>query len=182
MSTAVGYLMRGKQATIRDFFLGGRKLPWPAVCGSIIATEISAVTFISVPALAFAAGGDMTYLQLALGSILARFLIGWFMVPAYYEREIYSPYEYLGIKLGPAVNRLTTVLFSVGAVLGQGVRVFTTALVLRVITGLDLVTSIWVIGAVAVVWTLMGGITTVIWTDVVQFLVFLFGGIFALVT
>jgi Na+/proline symporter len=80
------------------------------------------------------------------------------------------------------VHRLTTVLFSVGAVLGQGVRVFTTALVLRVITGIDLVTSIWIIGVVAVAWTLMGGITTVIWTDVVQFLVFVLGGVFALVT
>ncbi len=172
LTTVVGGLLAGKQATIRDFFLGGRKIPWFAVSGSIIATEISAVTFISVPSIVFAAGGNLTYLQLGLGAILARVIVGVWFVPAFYEREIFSPYDYMGHYLGPRVRRVTSALFMLGAVLGQSVRVLLTALVLEVVSGIPLAASIWIIGAAAVVWTLLGGITTVIWTDVIQFGVF----------
>lgn len=173
LTTVVGGLLAGKQATIRDFFLGGRKIPWYAVSGSIIATEISAVTFISVPSIVFAAGGDMTYLQLGLGAVLARVIVGVWFVPAFYEREIFSPYDYMGNYLGPRVRTVTSGLFMLGAVLGQSVRVLLTALVLEVVSGIPLGASIWIIGGAAVVWTLLGGITTVIWTDVIQFGVFL---------
>lgn len=180
-TTVLGAKLAGRQATIRDFFLGGRKLPWPAVTGSIIATEISAVTFLGAPAIVFAAGGNFTYLQLAIGAILARVIIGIWFVPAFYEREIYSPYDYMGNRLGRPARTVTTGLFMLGAVLGQSVRVLLTALVLELMTGLPLWVSIWVIGAIAVAWTLLGGITTVIWTDVVQFVVFVFGIVAALV-
>lgn len=180
LTTFLGARLAGRQATLRDFFLGGRKLPWYAVSGSIIATEISAVTFVSVPAIVFAERGDLTYLQLALGAILARIIIGVWFVPAFYEREIYSPYDYMGARLGPSVRTVTTGLFMLGAVLGQSVRVLLTALILQLMTGLPLGASIWTIGAVAVVWTLLGGITTVIWTDVIQFVVFVLGLVAAL--
>ena len=180
-TTVLGAKLAGRQATNRDFFLGGRKLPWPAVTGSIIATEISAVTFLGAPAIVFAAGGNFTYLQLAIGAILARVIIGVWFVPAFYEREIYSPYDYMGNRLGRPARTVTTGLFMLGAVLGQSVRVLLTALVLELMTGLPLGVSIWVIGAIAVAWTLLGGITTVIWTDVVQFVVFVFGIVAALV-
>jgi SSS family solute:Na+ symporter len=180
LTTLIGARLAGRQATIRDFFLGGRKLPWWAVCGSILATEVSAVTFISVPALSFAAGGDFTYLQLALGSILARVVIGFWFVPAYYQREIYSPYQFIGQRLGAGVEPAVTGLFMLGALLAQGVRVYLTALVLQIVTGVDLVWSIWLIGAFAVTWTLLGGITTVIWTDVIQFIVLFVGACLAL--
>jgi SSS family transporter len=143
------------------------------VAGSIIATEISAVTFVSVPAIVYAAGGDLTYLQLAIGALLARVIIGLWFVPAFYRREIYSPYDYMGDWLGQPARTATTGLFMLGAVLGQSVRVLLTALILELMTGLHLGLSIWIIGAVAVAWTLLGGITTVIWTDVIQFFVFL---------
>lgn len=139
------------------------------------------MTFIAVPALVFAAGGDLTYLQLAIGAVLARVIVGLWFVPAYYQREIYSPYDYMGARLGPSIRRLTTGLFMLSAILGQSVRVLLTAVVLQVISGIPLWQSIWIIGAVAVVWTLLGGITTVIWTDVIQFVVFLFGLLVALV-
>ena len=181
LTTLLGARLAGKQATIRDFFLGGRKLPWPAVAGSIIATEISAVTFLAVPAIVFAQGGNFTYLQLGIGAVLARVIIGVWFVPAFYEREIYSPYEYMGQRLGTPVRTVTTGLFMLGAVLGQSVRVLLTAMVLQLMTGFPLGVSIWVIGAIAVAWTLLGGITTVIWTDVVQFGVFLIGLTAALV-
>ena len=96
-TTWLGAKMAGRQASIRDFFLGGRKLPWYAVSGSIIATEISAVTFIGVPYVVFKMGGNFTYLELGVfGSFFARVIVGYVLVPAYYKREIYSPYDYMG--------------------------------------------------------------------------------------
>jgi solute:Na+ symporter, SSS family len=180
-TTVLGARLAGKQATIRDFFLAGRRIPWPAVAGSNIATEISAVTLISVPAVVYAVGGDLTYLQLSLGALLARLIVGIWFVRAFYEREIYSPYDYMGNWLGPQVRNVTSGLFILGAMLGQSVRVLITALVLEVISGVPLSVSIWLIGAAAVVWTLLGGITTVIWTDVIQFFIFLISMLVALV-
>jgi len=179
LTTVLGGLLAGRQASMKDFFLGGRKLPWPAVCGSIIATELSAATFLIAPALVFSAGGDMTYIQLALGTILARFIIGYFFIPAYYEREIYSPYEYMGRQLGPRVKNITTALFMIGGILAQGARVYIAAKALQVVTGTDVTTSIVIIGVVSVGWTVMGGITTVVWTDAIQFLLFVIGAVAA---
>ncbi len=179
-TTLLGARLAGKQANIRDFFLGGRKLPWWAISGSIIATEISAVTFIAVPTISFAEGGNLTYLQLAVGSILARIIIGYYFVPRYYQREIYSPYDYMGNQLGPRVKTITTLLFFVGAILGQGARIYVTAFVLSAITGLNLTSSIWIMGIFSVGWTLLGGMTTVIWTDVIQFCVLTVGAILVL--
>ena len=191
VTTWIGHRLAGKQATIRDFFLGGRTLPWYAVAGSIIATEVSAVTFVSVPFVVFA--GNFQYLQIVLlGTLLARIIVGYVLVPAYYQREIYSPYDYMGNQLGSRVRTLTTALFSLGGVLAQSARVYLTAVVLELVlrrqlgaisdvTGLSPVTlSIWLIGLIAILWTLMGGIATVIWTDVILFLVFLIGAAVAL--
>jgi len=180
LTTWVGHRMRGKQAGIRDFFLGGRTLPWPAVSGSIIATEISGVTFVGVPAMIFALNGDFTYFQWAIGSVIGRVIVAWFFIKVYYEQEIYSPYDYMGRRLGNAAKTIATVLFTVGSILGQSVRVLVAALPLRVVTNLDLATCILIIGAFAVLWTLMGGMRTVIWTDVMQFFLFIAGGLTAL--
>ncbi len=179
-TTWVGHRMRGKNATIRDFFLGGRSLPWWAVSGSIIATEISGVTFIGVPGTIFAMNGDFTYLQWAIGSIIARFLVARWFVKVYYEQEIYSPYDYMGNRLGRSAKTLATVLFTLGSVLGQSVRVLVAAIPLRVVTGIPIEWSILIIGVFAIGWTLMGGMQTVIWTDVMQFLLFTVGGLLAL--
>jgi solute:Na+ symporter, SSS family len=193
VTTVIGGALAGRQATIRDFFLGGRKLPWFAVSGSIIATEISAVTFVGVPAIMFATSGNFTYLQLGLiGNILARIIVGFVFVPAYYKREIYSPYDYMGNQLGGHARTMTTCLFTLGGMLAQGARVYLTAVVLELVmagplgrlqavTGIGTLTwAIWIIGFVAILWTIMGGITTVIWTDVILFLVFFLGGFVAL--
>lgn len=173
--------LAGRKQTIRDFFLGGRTLPWQAVCGSIVASEISGVTFVSIPALAFAANGNYTYMMFALGSIVARGIIGYLFVPAYYRREIYSPYEFMGRELGSGVDRATTSMFLVGAFLAQGSRLFLAALVLDTITGMGILWAIALIGAISVVWTWLGGITSVVWTDVLQFAVLFVGAVTALV-
>jgi solute:Na+ symporter, SSS family len=195
LATLIGGPLAGRQATIRDFFLGGRKLPWFAVSGSIIATEISAVTLISLPWVVYRPGGDFTYLQLGLiGGVLARFLVAWFLVPAYYEREIYSPYDYIGARLGARARSMATAVFALGGVLAQSTRVFMTALVLDVLLHDELrtvserlgVPSLWLaiaaIGLVAVAWTFLGGIATVVWTDTILFLIFVATPIIALVT
>ena len=179
-TTVLGERLSGKQSTIKDFFLGGKSLPWWAVTGSMIATEISALTFIGVPGGVYAAQGDWTYLQWGIGSIIARFAVGYWLVPLYYEKEIYSPYDFMGDRLGEGVRRLVTFLFSLGAVLGASVRVVVTAVILKAVTGLDPLFCIVVIGAFAVLWTFLGGMQTVIWTDVIQFCLFIFGGLLAL--
>ena len=194
VTTLIGGALAGKQATIRDFFLGGRKLPWYAVAGSIVATEISAVTFVGVPAIVFAATGNFTFLQIALiGYTISRIVVAIWFVPAYYAQDIYSPYDFMSDRLGPGVREMTTFLFMLGGMLAQGVRVYLTAMILDLIigvpmfgwiadlTGTDTMAwSIVLIGVVAVAWTLMGGITTVIWTDLILFIVFLGGAVAAL--
>jgi Na+/proline symporter len=180
-TTLVGHHLKGKQHTTRDFFLGGRNLPWYAVSASTIATTISAITFIGVPALVYATDGNFVYLQLALGGVIARILVARFLVPLYYEKEFYRPYEYMTDRLGPVVGRITAGLFFLGGILGQGVRVYATALVLELITGWSLIESIVLIATFAVLWTWMGGIAAVIWTDFVQFFILIAGGIAALV-
>jgi solute:Na+ symporter, SSS family len=182
----IGRVTAGKPSTIREFFLGGRTLPWYAVTGSIIATEISAVTLISLPATVFRDRGDIAYLQLGLiGLFLARWVVALVLIPKYFEREIYSPYDYMGGALGGNVRKATTALFSIGGVLGQAARVYLTGIVLEIVlhdefaafeaaTGIrGLWLSIAVIGAVSIVWTWLGGMATVIWTDAVLFVVFL---------
>lgn len=180
-TTVVGHHLKGKQKSTRDFFLGGRNVPWYAVTASSIATTISAITFIGVPALVYAADGNFTYLQLAIGGVIARILVARYLVPLYYEKEFYSPYEYMSDRLGDVIGRVTAGLFFLGGVLAQGVRVYATALVLELITGWSLTESIMIIATFAVLWTWMGGIAAVIWTDFVQFFILVAGGIAALV-
>jgi solute:Na+ symporter, SSS family len=180
LTTWIGHTLRGSQSSIKDFFLAGRSLPWPAVSGSIIATEISAITFVGVPGMVFAAGGDFTYLQWGIGSLIARVIVGVWFVKVFYERGIFSPYDYMQQRLGRGARVLTTCLFFVSSILGQSVRLLVTALILWTVTGLPFAWCITIIGVFAIGWTLMGGMTTVIWTDVIQFFVFVGGGLLAL--
>ena len=173
--------LAGRRQTIRDFFLGGRKLPWWAVCGSIVASEVSGVTFVAIPAIAFAQGGNYTYMMLAIGSIVARFLIGYLLIPAFYRHEVYSPYELMGLRLGPGVTRAASVLFLIGVVLGQGARLFLAAIVLDTITPIGILPAIILLSVIGVAWTWIGGITSVVWTDVVQFVMIVLAAVAAIV-
>ena len=187
-TTLLGHRMSGRQESVRDFFLGGRRLPWYAVAASVVATEISAVTFVSLPSVVWGAGGNLTYLQVGLvASLIARFVVGYLLVPAYYRREILSPYDYVGEQLGTGARRIATGLFTVAGVLGQAARVYMTALLLEVLLAPELAhfealtgspplwTAVGAITVVAVLWTWMGGIAAVVWTDAVLFLLFLVG-------
>ena len=183
-TTIVGWIA-GRRGSIREYFLGGRTLPWWAVSGSIVATEISALTLVSVPAIVFAPGGNLTYLQIAVfGNIAARCLVAWLLVPAWYEREIYSPYDYVEARLGKRARQMTSALFALGGVLAQGARLYLSALVLEILLHDELAGfaarthvsslafSIGIIGAFAVLWTWIGGVSSVVWTDLVLLAVF----------
>ncbi len=172
--TILGERLAGKQESVRDFYLGGRRLPWFAVSASIIATEISAVTFFVVPSMVWRPGGTLLYLQVGVFSALvARLIVAFVLVPAYYEREVYSPYEYMGNRLGAGVKKLTTALFMVGGLLAQASRVYITAVIIEVLakeeldavaamTGLTpIAAAIGAIALVALLWTWLGGVATV---------------------
>ncbi len=178
-TTLVGHLTRGKTTSMHGFFLGGRNIPWWAVSASIVATQTSTLTFIAVPAVVFKAGGNLTFHQMTYGILIGNVLMALVFVKSYYESEYYSPYDFIGARLDERISHLARALFVVGAILMQSVRLLSTALILSVVTGLPVGICIGIIGVFAVVWTLMGGITTVIWTDVVQFFVFVSGGLFA---
>ena len=173
--------LTGRGQTIRDFFLGGRKLPWWAVSGSIVASEVSGVTFVALPAIAFAQGGNYTYMMLAIGSIVARILIAYFLIPAYYRNEVYSPYEFMGRRLGAGVVKGASAIFLVGVVLGQGARLFLAAIVLDAITNIGAVPAIMLLTLIGIGWTWIGGITSVVWTDVVQFAMIVLGAAASLI-
>ncbi len=188
----IGVRLAGKQSSMEDFFRGGNKLPWYAVTASMIATIISAVTFVGVPAFAYT--GNFTYLQFGIiAGLFSRLFVTLVLVPAYYRYRIFSPYDYMGKRLGNAARTVTTVLFSVLGVLGQAARVYLTALILELVlrdvlaplhdaSGLSsLLVSIAIVGVISIGWTMIGGIATVVWTDAMLFLVFLVGGITAIV-
>lgn len=195
LTTWIGVVMAGRQATIHDYFLGGRKLPWYAVSGSIIASEISALTFVGVPWVVFQPGGNLTYLQLGVfGSLLARIAVAYWLVPAFYKREIYSPFDYMHNQLGGHIRPLTTVLFVIKAMLAQSSRIYLASEVIVVVMndqlvwlasrlGLnELAWAIIIISGVSIAWTFLGGMRTVIWTDVALFACFALGAVVALGT
>jgi solute:Na+ symporter, SSS family len=177
VTTLVGHRLRGDSSRLDGFFLGSRNIPWWAVAASLIATKTSALTFIAVPGFIFSAEGDLRYLQITIGMILGNILMAVVFIRAYYEEKIYSPYDFMENRLGTGVSQLARLLFFCGVVLSQAVRLLATALVLSVITGLSLPESILIMGVFAVVWALMGGITTVIWTDFVQWAIYTTGAV-----
>lgn len=180
LTTFLGHQLKGKQGDLRGFFLGNKSMPWWAVAGSLTATRTSALVFISIPAAVYMKNGNCTFMMVVLGAILGDLIMGRSLIHKYYENEIYSPYEYIGLKLGNNTSNLCRILWMGGTILSQSVRLLATSLVLNVITGIDLFTCILIMGTFSVIWSIMGGIATVIWTDVIQFCVFFCGAIFAI--
>ncbi len=162
-----------------DYFLAGRNLPWWAAMLSIVATETSVLTFISVPGLAYR--GDWFFLQLALGYICGRILVSLFLLPQYFNQGISSIYEILGARFGTRVQKTASAVFLVTRILADGIRFLATAVIVQVVTGWSLPVAVLLIGLVTVIYTLLGGIRTVVWVDSFQFVLYLGGGIIAIV-
>ena len=181
---AVGWWFSRKQRTIRDYFLSDHNAPWWALMGSIVATETSTVTFISVPAFAFAAnaggvGGDFTFLQLVIGYLIGRLIIVALFIPLYFRGELFTVYQVLDQRFRGRVKRVAASLFLITRSIADGIRLFLTAIVLVALTGWADPVSILIIGAVTIAYTYLGGMAAVIWTDAIQLVVYLVGAVAA---
>ncbi len=166
------------QKNTRDYFLGKEDIPWWGVGLSIVATETSALTFISVPAMAY--GGNLALLQIIIGYVIARVVLALVLVPHYFKGEIYSAYQLIEHAFGPAARRMAGGFFLITCTLGAGVRVFVTCIPIQLMLGVDLFTAILLFVGLALVYTYVGGIKSVVWTDAAQFLLFMAGGIYTL--
>jgi SSS family solute:Na+ symporter len=176
--TAFGSWFARFQKTTRDYFLTGRSVPWWAICFTIVATETSTLSFIGVPAGAYA--GNMTFLQLAIGYIAGRLLVSVLFIPAYFRGELYTSYELLQRRFGPGVKNIAAVIFLVTRTLADGIRLFATALVITVVTQVPVTWTVVVVGSAMIVYTTRGGVSAVIWTDVVQMFVYVAGAVVVL--
>jgi SSS family transporter len=171
--TLFGIRFRRGQASVRDYFLGGRTAPWWALAGSIVATETSTLTIISTPGIAYA--GNLGFLQLALGYILARFLISVLFIPQYFRGEFYTAYELIEKRFGKDTRRIAASVFLVTRALAEGVRLNAIGKVVSVAFGTGNRLSIAGITALTLVYTFEGGMKAVIWTDIVQLALYLAG-------
>ena len=146
---------------------------------SIVATETSVLTFISIPGLAYR--DDWFFLQLALGYIIGRILVAIFLLPQYFKGNINSIYEVLGSKFSPFIQKCASAIFLITRIFADGVRFLATAVIIEAVTGWPIWFAVLIIGVVTMIYTLFGGIRAVVWVDSFQFLLYLFGGIIILI-
>jgi len=186
--TAFGSWFGKKQETTEDYFVGDRSVPWWAIAASIVATETSTITFISVPGIAFSKGGNFQFLQLVFGYMLGRIVISFLFIPMYFKGELMTVYELLGQRFGSKVKMLASSLFVVMRNIADGIRLLLTAIVLGAVytafqPGADvntvIIASIVLLGLVMIVFTYYGGMEAVIWVEVVQLGIYLGGAIAA---
>jgi SSS family solute:Na+ symporter len=173
------------QRNTRDYFLGSKNIPWWGIGLSIVAAETSALTIISVPAMAY--GTNIAFVQMVIGYVIARLILAIIMVPHYLKGEIYSPYQLLENAFGPPARKLAGGFFLISETLAAGVRVYVASIpvklmlgerVLSVGTGDPILGSILLFVLLSLVYTYIGGVKAVIWTDAVQFVLFMAGGLF----
>jgi SSS family transporter len=190
--TLFGAQFRSRYTSVSDYFIGSRTTPWWVIGLSIVATETSTLTLIGVPAIAFASfarpeqGGNLTYLQVVIGYMVARLLIAWLFIPAYFQGEMLTAYELLQRRFGTRAKHFTASLFLLMRPLAEGVRVFAASLVLTaVISGpLAGIPHLWawsivIVGVLTLIYTFEGGIAAVIWTDLIQLVIYVGGSLVA---
>src|SRR5438132_9551805 len=132
----LGFWLGRRQKSLRTYFVGDRNVSWWLVLISIVATETSTVTFLSVPGMAFnPAGGNITFLQLSLGYIVGRILIAWWLLPQYMRGELFSAYQLLRERFNPAVQRTASAIFLATRMVADGLRLFLAALLIQQFTG-----------------------------------------------
>ena len=168
----------GKDDSERDLLVGDRQIPWWAVLLSVLGSEISALTFVGVPA--FAYSGNWTYLQVTLGAIGGRYLVGRFFVPAFYRHNVVSIYEFLLRRYGPWTRNVAVLVFLFARVLMSGVRLGAGALIVHLALGLPVNTAIFLVAVIGVIFCAVGGVKAVVWTEVLQVSVMLVGALSAL--
>jgi solute:Na+ symporter, SSS family len=186
-TTLLGAWFTRRQKDTRTYFVGDRNVAWWLVLISIVATETSTVTFLSIPGKGYDPGdastgrppGDLTFLQLTFGYIVGRIVVAWLLLPQYMRGELFSAYQLLKERFDVRVQRTASALFLVTRTVADGLRLWLTGLLLQQFTGWDMATAILVLGAVTIVYTYLGGMEAVIWTDLVQFVIYVSGAILA---
>jgi solute:Na+ symporter, SSS family len=188
--TLFGIFYSGKQETTQDYFVGDRSVPWWAIAASIVATETSTITFISVPGIAFAKNGNFEFLQLVFGYMLGRVVISLIFIPMYFKGELFTVYQLLGDRFGNKVKMLASSLFVIMRNIADGIRLLLTAIVLAAVyvafvpdanPQTIIVLSIILLGVVMIIFTFFGGMEAVIWVEVVQLGIYIGGAIAAAV-
>jgi solute:Na+ symporter, SSS family len=174
----VGVFVSGRNKNLEAFLLGDRNLPWWAILGSIVATETSGVTVLSVPGHGFGLVA-MKFLQIALGYIIGRAIIVYVLLPLYFHGQLLTAYEVLNKRFGGATRQAASLLFLVARNLGDGLRLYLVAIVLQKLAGIPLWLSVVVMGVISTVYTFIGGMRSVIWNDCIQFAVYVLGGVAA---
>jgi SSS family solute:Na+ symporter len=176
------------QRNTRDYFLGSRNIPWWGIGFSIVAAETSALTIIGVPAMAY--GGDIAFVQMIIGYVIARVILAIVLVPHYFKGEIYSPYQLFSDTFGPSARQTAGGLFLLSETLAAGVRVYVASIPVKLMlgdkllgfgTGDPILGSILLFVGLSLLYTYIGGVKAVVWTDAVQFFLFILGGLFVLV-
>src|SRR5262245_27469557 len=184
-TTALGLWVGRRQADAKDYFIAGRQIPWWAVLFSIVATETSALTFISIPGLAYA--GNLGFLQVVAGYVAGRIGVAFLLLPRYYEGELVTAYGVLEKRFGLATRRLTSIVFMVTRGMADSVRVNATAIPVALILNgkvpaqWAMPAAILVLGVLTILYTYRGGMKAVVWTEILQACVYLLGGVSALV-
>ncbi|MBI5085535.1 MAG: sodium/solute symporter [Acidobacteria bacterium] len=176
--TWFGARFKESQKSLKDYFLGGRNTPWWAIGFSIVSAETSTLTVIGTPALSFY--GNFGLLQVVMGYLLARVVISLLFLPHYFRGELYTAYELMQRRFGPRLRRLTAGTFLLLRALAEGVRVFAISIVISIILGTGEIASIVVIVCLTLFYTFEGGMTAVIWTDVVQMFLYVGGALVSL--
>lgn len=173
--TWFGARFKESQKSLRDYFLGGRNTPWWAIAFSIVSAETSTLTVIGTPALAY--NGNLGFLQVVLGYLLARIVIAALLLPHYFRGEMFTAYELMQRRFGPRIRKLTAGAFLVLRALAEGVRVFAISIVISIVLGTGEALSILLIVCLTIFYTFEGGMTAVIWTDVIQMILYVGGAI-----
>jgi SSS family transporter len=174
---AVGVWLGRRARDVGEYAVGGRDLPWWLILGSIISTETSSVTFLSIPGFAFER--DFTWLQIALGFAIGRVAVAWLLLPEYFRGALFTSYEVLHRRFGGATQRTASVLFILTRSLADGLRLFLTSLVVQEMTGIALPWAVAALGVTTIVYTYVGGIRAVVWTDMAQLMLYLVGAFVA---
>ena len=178
--TLFGLRFRKRQRSLRDYFLAGRDIPWWAISLSIVAAETSTLTIISIPGLAY--DTNLTFLQVVIGYVVGRFVISFVLLPHYFRGDLYTAYELIERRFGRGLRSLTAGLFLLTRTAAEGVRVYAVSIVVAIALGTGEISSIAIITILTLIYTFEGGLAAVIWTDVVQTLIYVAGTLVGLWT
>src|SRR6266404_5323928 len=178
--TLFGLRFRKRQRSLRDYFLAGRDIPWWAIALSIVAAETSTLTIISIPGLAY--DTNLTFLQVVFGYVAGRFIISFVLLPHYFRGDLFTAYELIEKRFGSTLRSVTSGLFLLTRAAAEGVRVYAVSIVVTIALGTGEIASIAIITILTLIYTFEGGLAAVIWTDVVQTVIYVGGTLVGLIT